>query len=952
MQHVLQNLKLAFAILLFFCCWNNQQIQAQVGINNSSDAPDNSAMLDVKSSDKGFLTPRMTSAEREAISTPATGLLVYDTDENAFFFYNGTAWESMTYCYEDYADNQSDENPECEKILPDDGVADALFGTGLAMAGEYAIMGAPGDQTLGAAYIFKYIDGTWIQQTKLVPTDLVADDYFGAAVALTTNYAFVSASQQSNNRGVVYIFKRSDVDETWTEIDKITASDIQNNDKFGSSLDASDTQLIVGAPEADSDAGAVYIFKNINDSWFEQTKLVASDRADGDYFGISLTLSDDLAAIGSYLDEDNGTASGAVYVFEQSSNVWFERDKISGGEDDSLGVSVAFFNDLILAGAVGDSTGAIFAYEYDGMDWITTDTIRPSDGVEGDAFGSSLTASSDKMMVGTPQQNTGEVASGAAYLYEYDGANWTLGIKYEPSSPSVDLLFGTQVALSGDLFLVSTAADSENGNNAGAAFFYCPIKNDYLDNTDDQILTLTDTILSIENGNSIDLRSLSSDHQAIDHFALSGTVLQLSLENDNEEAQEVDLSSFFDNTDAQTLSLTDNVLSLSGGINTIDLSEYTDLSTHTATSSINTNEQWLSGDGDDEGISIDTEGAVTLATTTGDATINLIPPETSKNARLRFSDENENTLWNIGTSTSIGLFRFKDAVNNTVPVEINAGAPTNSLVVTADGRVGVGTSPTNAKFEVNGHADVAINNYTYLNNTNANTIHVDNNMDNKEISIYATERIIGKFMISMSDERIKKIQGSSDKQKDLNLLRQIKITDYQFIDQVKESGTQQKKVIAQQVAEVYPQAVNKQFTEVVPDIYQAANIDKDGWVNLKTDLKVGEKVKLIFEQEEKIMEVVEVKKDAFQVTPSVINRQSSAVFVYGRQVNDFHTVDYEALSMLNVSATQQLIKENESLQATIQAQQERLADLKKDLEQMGELEATLRALQQLQNVDN
>lgn len=724
---------------------------AQIGINNTGDVPDNSAMLDVKSGDKGFLTPRMTSAERTAISTPATGLLVYDTDENAFFFYNGMDWESMSKCYEAYTDNQSDDMPECEKILPDDGAADALFGASLAMFGDYAIMGTPGDQTLGAAYIFKYVDGAWIQQTKLVPTDLASNDYFGAAVALTDNYAFVSATQQTSNQGVVYIFQRTD--EIWTETDKITASDIQNNDKFGSSLAASDTQLLVGAPEADSDAGAVYIFKNINGSWFEQTKLVASDRTDGDYFGAALALSGDLAAVGAYLEEDFETTAagaGAVYIFEQTSNIWFERDKISGTETDSLGISVAFYNDQLLAGATGDDTGAILVYEYDGMDWNETDAIRPTDASIGDGFGSSLAVSSDKLMVGTPEQNTGETASGAAYLYEYSGAAWTLAIKYTPSSPSADLQFGAQVALSDELFLVSTAADSENGSNAGAAFSYCLIKNDYLDNTDDQMLTLADTILSIENGNSVDLRPLSVDEQAVDHFALSGMVLQLSLENDNQDPKEVDLSSFFDNTDAQTLSLADNVLSLSGGVNTISLSDYKDFNTHTATSSINTNQQWLSGDGDDEGISIDADGAVNLATTLGDATITLIPPASNRNARLRFYDENETSLWNIGSTTSDGIFRFKDVVNNALPLKINLGATTNSLIITSDGNVGIGIAPTNAKFEVNGHASVLINNYTYLNNANANRVHVSDNMDDKEISIYATERIVGKYMISMS----------------------------------------------------------------------------------------------------------------------------------------------------------------------------------------------------------
>jgi len=69
---------------------------AQVSINTDGSNPDGSAMLDVKSSDKGMLIPRMDSTQRVAISTPATGLLVYQTDGyKGFWFYDGNAWINM-----------------------------------------------------------------------------------------------------------------------------------------------------------------------------------------------------------------------------------------------------------------------------------------------------------------------------------------------------------------------------------------------------------------------------------------------------------------------------------------------------------------------------------------------------------------------------------------------------------------------------------------------------------------------------------------------------------------------------------------------------------------------------------------------------------------------------------------------------------------------------------------
>jgi len=67
-------------------------IKAQVSINDDGSASDASAMLDIKSSDKGFLPPRMTKTERDAISSPAAGLQVFNTSTNRPNYYNGSEW--------------------------------------------------------------------------------------------------------------------------------------------------------------------------------------------------------------------------------------------------------------------------------------------------------------------------------------------------------------------------------------------------------------------------------------------------------------------------------------------------------------------------------------------------------------------------------------------------------------------------------------------------------------------------------------------------------------------------------------------------------------------------------------------------------------------------------------------------------------------------------------------
>jgi len=130
-------------------------------------------------------------------------------------------------------------------------------------------------------------------------------------------------------------------------------------------------------------------------------------------------------------------------------------------------------------------------------------------------------------------------------------------------------------------------------------------------------------------------------------------------------------------------------------------------------------------------------------------------------------------------------------------------------------------------------------------------------------------------------------------------------------------------LIAQQVEKVFPAAVS-QSTDEVPDIYQLADI-RDGWVQLTTDLKPGERVKLIAGKAQGVYEVLEVAEGRFR---TVFNREDGKVFVYGREVNDFRKVDYEAVSMLNMSATQELARKVKAQEKQLAMQEEELVGLR------------------------
>ena len=122
----------AFSTILLLCLWggafSQSNIQQSVSINSSGAAPAASAMLDVSATDRGMLVPRMTSAQRTAIASPATGLLVFDTTTSTFWFFNGTDWirispQSML------ADADGDTRVQVEKHPNEDIIRFDLGGT-------------------------------------------------------------------------------------------------------------------------------------------------------------------------------------------------------------------------------------------------------------------------------------------------------------------------------------------------------------------------------------------------------------------------------------------------------------------------------------------------------------------------------------------------------------------------------------------------------------------------------------------------------------------------------------------------------------------------------------------------------------------------------------------------------------------------------------------------------
>ncbi len=334
------------------------------------------------------------------------------------------------------------------------------------------------------------------------------------------------------------------------------------------------------------------------------------------------------------------------------------------------------------------------------------------------------------------------------------------------------------------------------------------------------------------------------------------------------------------------------------------------LGDHEATQNIQLGSNWLSNDGDDEGIIIDSDGniGIGIANPSKDLeVVGTIKADSLIGDGSLLTNLSGDHLGNHTATQNLqmnGQWLSNDGGNEGIRIDNN-------------GNIGIGTaSPTKAKLEIEGSVSTNVSSYGWLNDTGGTGVSGGTN----DYSIYASHRIAASEFNAHSDARIKEIIGRSPAATDLSTLLDIEITDYTMKDSISNGTKAYKKVIAQQVASVYPQAVTKNITRAVPDIFQKATV-QDGWIKLGASLNPGDRIQLISEKSKDIYEVLEVRSDRFRVRdlPNL-----SEVFVYGKEVNDFHTVDYEAISMLNVSATQEMYRQHKILECNYETLQTKL----------------------------
>lgn len=228
-------------------------------------------------------------------------------------------------------------------------------------------------------------------------------------------------------------------------------------------------------------------------------------------------------------------------------------------------------------------------------------------------------------------------------------------------------------------------------------------------------------------------------------------------------------------------------------------------------------------------------------------------------------------------------------------------------------------------------------NYGFLNNTGSVGVAGGNN----NYSIYASLRVAASEFNAFSDRRIKKNINTSDPLNDLAKISKLRITDYNLKDSIANSKEVVKGMIAQEVKEVMPHAV-RTSSNVIPDIFSMADqinlkgIDLEIKMSSSLSIKPNDKIRIISTYGSEELLVKEIKdNNSFTLAQTKYNHKSGdKIFVYGREVNDFLSIDFNQITSLNTSAIQSLIQENKTLkeklntvESTIEAVVQRLNKL-------------------------
>ncbi len=353
------------------------------------------------------------------------------------------------------------------KIVPANGGLGNAFGVSVAIQGGLVAIGAG---SASRAYVYNASTGALV-------ADIVPDDFptgsFGYAVDIDGGVIAVGAQWDNvngGNSGSAYLFDAV----SGNQLHKLIPSDGGIEQWFGNAIAIDGGIVAVGAHRDDDNgtrSGSVYLFDAFTGA--ELLKITPADGASFDEFGYSVALDDGILAVGAWSDGDQAPAAGAAYLFNVADGSLIT--KIYSGHPnitDYFGISVAVGDGMAVVGSYrhnhpNNDSGGAFMYEASTGAYLGE--LTQNDPASTDYFGRSVAVSNGLVVVGADRDDDGGTDTGSAYLF--DAATGTQIAKLRPTDGSTGAYFGISVAIENSRIFAG-ANVSFVGNRAGSAYAF------------------------------------------------------------------------------------------------------------------------------------------------------------------------------------------------------------------------------------------------------------------------------------------------------------------------------------------------------------------------------------------------------------------------------------------------------------------------------------------------
>jgi len=375
-------------------------------------------------------------------------------------------------------------------VVADDGDVGDGYGWSVGIDGDTAVVGSHRDDAIGSdsgsVYVL-YNDGSgWDEVQKLVGIGIGSNDGFGDAVAISGDTIVVGAPGDDDvgtNSGAAYVF--TNVGGVWTQTGKLIAPPVVGGDNYASAVDVDGDIMVISASLTDtagSNSGAAYIYRRIKGTWTYDTRLQSDDIAQWDRFGIDVAVSGNRVLIGADSDDDNGSSSGSVYVFDSDGSVWTQEAKLSasdGAADDQFGERVDISGDSLIVGARYDDdlfnrSGSAYIFEHDGSSWSQAIKLTAFDAAGSNYFGQGVAIHNNRAVVGAwgRLDAFGFFNAGAAYAYSRSGGVWSLDAQLIASDSEGGDFYGYAVGVTDDYAVIGADGNDDFwwGPDAGSVY--------------------------------------------------------------------------------------------------------------------------------------------------------------------------------------------------------------------------------------------------------------------------------------------------------------------------------------------------------------------------------------------------------------------------------------------------------------------------------------------------